>query len=115
MLGLCWLNNVVQPSIITPNGKRHILIVDGHSSHVTPGFIAFCINHTIDLMVLPAHSSHVTQPFNIAVFRPLKIAMAKETDRMRGQTRLQKADWASLLVHACQVSMTATNIKSGWT
>ena len=77
-LGLRWLQDVFQPS--TSTTERRLLIVDGHGSHVTPDFIGFCIDHLIDLMILPAHTSHVTQPLDVAVFGPLKTAMARETD-----------------------------------
>ena len=113
-LGLRWLTDVFEPSTSTLNGERRILIVDGHSSHVTPGFIAHCIAHAIDLMVLPAHSTHLTQPLDISVFGPLKRALSEEMDRMTSGDKLQKAVWASLLVRARNTSMTMSNIKSGW-
>ena len=96
MLGLRWVMDVFEPNTATPN--QRLLIVDGHSSHVSPKFIAFCITHCIDLMILPAHSSHITQPLNVSVFGPLKTALGRETNALRDRNRMQKADWAKHMV-----------------
>ena len=112
MLGLRWLMDVLEPN--TTTSDRRLLIVDGHSSHVSPKFIAFCITHSIDLMILPAHSSHITQPLDVAVFGPLKTALGRETDALQDRDRMQKADWARLMVRARETSMTASNIRSGF-
>jgi hypothetical protein len=57
------------------------LIIDGHSSHVTARFIAYCITSKIDLFLLPPHSSHKTQPLDLPIFGPLKTAINLEVDR----------------------------------
>ena len=90
-----------------------MLLVNGHSSHVYLVSLPSASNMPIDLMILPAHSSHITQPLYAAVFGPLKTGMGRETDRLHGspQDRLQKADWAGMLVWACHTSMIAANIR----
>ena len=62
--------------------RRRLLLTDGHSSHLTAKFIAFCLKNTIDLVVLPPHSLHILQPLDVAVFSPLKTYLSRETDRL---------------------------------
>lgn len=38
---------------------RRLLIIDGHGSHITANVIAHCMEHAIDLLILPPHCSHV--------------------------------------------------------
>jgi len=60
--------------------QRRLLIMDGHSSHITANMIAYCMRHAIDLLILPPHTSYVLQPLDVSVFSPLKRALAVETD-----------------------------------
>ena len=81
-----WLQDIFEPSTASPSdpsspSNRRLLIVDGHGSHVKARFLLFCVDHAIDLMVLPAHTSAITQPLDVGVFGPLKAHMARLTDR----------------------------------
>jgi len=55
-----WLTTVFEPSTkpASPT-QRRLLIMDGHGSHITANVIAQCMEHTIDLLILPPHTSHV--------------------------------------------------------
>ena len=57
----------------------HLLLCDGHDSHVSADFVSFCIHNCIDLLLLPPYSSHLLQPLDIRVFSPLKQAISKQT------------------------------------
>jgi DDE superfamily endonuclease len=48
------------------NGKWRLLICDGHESHVSADFVAFCIDNRIHLFGLPPHTSHLVQPLDVA-------------------------------------------------
>jgi len=115
-----WLERVFEPCTAHPTTStpptRRLLIVDGHGSHVKARFIAFCMNHSIDLMVLPSHTSHITQPLDVGIFGPLKAAMARATDQAATYDcgRISKADWASALVAARITAMMEHNIRAGW-
>ncbi len=115
-----WLERVFQPctapTTITTPPQRRLLIVDGHGSRVKARFIAFCMNHAIDLMVLPSHTSHITQPLDVSIFGPLKATMARATDRAAtyDSGRISKADWASTLATARTTAMTEHNVRVGW-
>ena len=45
-------------------GEYRLFICDGHDSHITNPFIAYCIEHKIILLILPLHYSHLTQPLS---------------------------------------------------
>jgi hypothetical protein len=77
-----WLKSHFQPFVSKSTNLQSLLIIDGHSSHVTAQFIAYCITSKIDLFLLPPHSSHKTQPFDLSIFGPLKTALNLEVDRI---------------------------------
>jgi hypothetical protein len=62
-----WLKTHFQLFVSRTSNSQHLLIIDGHSSHVTARFIAYCITSKIDLFLLLPHSSHKTQPLNLSM------------------------------------------------
>ena len=116
--GYEWMRRCFEPTTREKaNGNKRLLICDGHESHITGRFIAHCFQSNITLMILPPHSSHFTQPLDLAVFSPLKTAMATEIDRIirTGISRLQKAEWLAAFVNARASAFTSSNIRSAWT
>lgn len=123
-LGFEWLERVFEPCTNTPAASspssppilRRLLILDGHGSHVKARFVAFCVCHKIDLMVLPSHTSHKTQPLDVGIFGPLKAALARETDRATTYDHgsIAKDIWASRLAMARHTALTEHNIHVGW-
>jgi hypothetical protein len=115
-LALEWLDHVFLPHIITQCPGQRLLIVDGHGSHVQADFIARCINHSTNLVVLPLHSSHHTQPLNILIFGPLKTHLSASTNRFMQYNKghIQKVDWIRLMAEACAAAMTERNVRAGW-
>jgi DDE superfamily endonuclease/Tc5 transposase DNA-binding domain/helix-turn-helix, Psq domain len=115
--GLDWLIRCFDPE--TRNkavGEYRLLICDGHDSHITAEFVAYCIDHKILLMILPPHSSHLTQPLDVGVFGSLKKHMASELyPLMRtGVARIQKVEWLTAFVAAHERALSAKNIRSGF-
>ena len=79
--GLEWLRCVFEPATQEKaHGKQRLLICDGHDSHISGNFIAHCMEHRIELLVIPPHTSHYTQLLNIAVFGPLSIVLGQAVD-----------------------------------
>ena len=80
--------------------QRRLLIMDGHSSHMTANFIAFCMEYLIDLFILFPHTLHLLQPLDVGVFALLKRALAEETDAVfrLDSGRISRADWVSMFV-----------------
>ena len=52
--------------------NKHLLIVDGHKSHVSCGALDLYIEMDIDVLTLLSHTCHHMQPLNISCFMPLK-------------------------------------------
>jgi len=55
------------PSGISPN-NRHLLILDGHGSHMVVQTIEEANNLGIDLLTLPTHTTHRLKPLDVSVF-----------------------------------------------
>ena len=93
--GVEWLRRCFEPSTHEKVGEGYrILIMDGHGSHVTGNFIAYCMDHKILLLHLPPHTSHLLQPLDVELFSPLKKALSANLDPLiRTQvSRLQKCE-----------------------
>ena len=116
-LGYQWLTTLFQPSTIPLDpSQRRLLILDGHGSHIRADFLAYCMRHAMNVMVLPPHSSHLTQPLDVGIFRPLKQAMASTTNRVArfDDGRMSRATWIVNIVQVRSKALTESNIRSGW-
>jgi len=116
LIGFEWLKTHFQPFVSKSTNSRHLLIIDGHSSHVTARFIAFCMLSKIDLFLLPPHSSHKTQPLDLSIFGPLKTALNLEVDRIfrHSTMRLPRVKWTSAYIEARARCFRPSPIKSGF-
>ncbi|KAH0345035.1 hypothetical protein KCU83_g8029, partial [Aureobasidium melanogenum] len=115
--GYKWLTTVFQPSTLPPDPTtRRLLIMDGHSSHITANVIRFCIQNAIDLLILPPHTSHLLQPLDVGVFSSLKRALASETDAAArlSSSRITRVEWVEMYIRARNKAITHSNILSGW-
>jgi hypothetical protein len=77
------MRNVILPAI----GERQrlfargdtilpaLLILDGHSSRISPTLWDECVEAKIDLCILPAHTSHLLQPLDLGVNARFKSAL----------------------------------------
>jgi len=59
--------------------NKHLLIFDGHASHVTFEAIEQIKEFGFDMIILPSHTSRALQPLYVACFKPFKTAFRKET------------------------------------
>ena len=50
--------------------NRHLLIFDGHGSHIALQTVEAANTMGIDLLTLPAHTTHRLQPLDVSVFGP---------------------------------------------
>ncbi len=62
-------------------GQYRLLIVDGHSSHFTVGFLEYARNNKIEVLCYPSHSTHVYQGLDVVIFSSLKRAWSDERDK----------------------------------
>ena len=115
--GFEWICKVFEPESRKISGDQpRLLIMDGHSSHITGSLIAFCIEKEIDLLILPPHCSHLLQPLDVGVYGPMKRYHAQEVDRYSraGIQRIQRSDWVQLFQKIREKGLSCQNIKSGW-
>jgi hypothetical protein len=71
-VALGWLQQVFDRCTKEKAGRKHrLLILDGHGSHLTMRFIAYCDLHRIMIAVYPPHSTHTLQPLDVGCFSPL--------------------------------------------
>ena len=52
--------------------RHHLLIFDGHNSHVTLQIVHKCMEVGLDVITLPSHTNHRLQPLDVSVFGPFK-------------------------------------------
>ena len=50
----------------------HLLIMDGHSSHITMDVVCRAREVGLHLLTLPSHCSHAMQPLDVSIFKPFK-------------------------------------------
>ena len=97
--------------------KRHLLILDGHNSHVTLEVVQLAMNSGLDIVSLPSHTSHALQPLDVSCFKPFKTAFRKIRDNwtlLNKGKKVQKTDlceWTSL---ALDKALTPKNIQAGF-
>jgi hypothetical protein len=58
--------------------NRHLVILDGHNSHVT--LVAVAMQSGLDIVFLPFHTSHTLKPLDVSCFKPFKIAFKQIRD-----------------------------------
>jgi hypothetical protein len=101
---------------ISPS-SRHLLILDGHNSHVTLEVVKAAKEAGLDLVSLPSYMSHALQPLDVAVFKPFKTYFREYrnywTSRNVGQkaTKETLAHWVSL---ALRKALSTNNIEKGF-
>jgi hypothetical protein len=111
-----WLTTLFEPETRRNDGKRRLLLLDGHGSHLTARFIAFCIDKSIDLVVLPPHTSHILQPLDVGVFSPLKRALSTEIEKLfRLDTRrIPRIEWTEAYITARSRAFIPRSIESSF-
>jgi hypothetical protein len=60
----------------------HILILDGHGSHVTLKAIEQVQTFGLDMVILPSHTSHALQPLNVNYFKKKKTFKKEKNNNM---------------------------------
>jgi hypothetical protein len=118
-LGLAWLQQVFERfTAAKARRKYRLLLVDGHSSHLTEEFLEYCHTHKILLAVYPSHSTHTLQPLDVVMFKPLSTSYSKKLARRlhkhQGLVPVTKADFFNLFWDAWMSSFTKKNIFSSF-
>lgn len=97
--------------------KKALLILDNHSSHISPNGLDICKQNGIVLLTIPPHTSHRLQPLDVAVYGPFKAYFNEACDdfmvKNPGQT-ISLKDIAKLVGLAYQRAFTPLNITRGF-
>jgi hypothetical protein len=81
---------------------RHLLILNGHGSHVTMDVVKTARSVGLDLLMLPSHTSHAMQPLDVSCFKPFKQAFRLGRDvwtlrnKSAGASKEVLANWVSV-------------------
>ena len=57
---------------ILQRDRKKVIVGDNLSSHLSDKVIEMCKENDINFVFLPPNSTHLLQPFDVAVFCPLK-------------------------------------------
>ena len=115
-----WISHFIQclrkgPRIDLSN--RHLVILNGHNSHVTLEVVRMAMESGLDIISLPSHTSHALQPLDVACFAPFKTAFRKQRDAwtvLHKNSKVEKHDLCEWTSKALQLVVTERNIKSGF-
>jgi hypothetical protein len=97
--------------------RRHLLILDGYSSHVIINVVQEAKAARLDLLTFPSHTSHALQPLDVAVFKSFKSHFREYRNYWLFRNMNQRttkeilAQWVSL---ALKKVLTDKNIKKGF-
>ena len=97
--------------------NRHLLVLDGHNSHVTLEVVILAMNSGLDIISLPSHTSHALQPLDVSCFKPFKTAFRQIRDSwtlLNKGEKVEKTDLCEWTSQALEKSLTAKNIKSSF-
>lgn len=97
-LGLDWLKHFDRSTRSVTRGTHRLLILDGHSSHVTPEFDQYCVQNQIVTLCIPHHTSHLLQPLDVSCFSPLKHTYGQQVQELarRRIFHVDKVDFLSI-------------------
>ena len=110
--GLQWIQHFNKHTEKLTKGIKRLLVLDGHASHQSMEFLAYCLENKIVCLYMPPHSSHLLQPLDVGCFGPLKKAYYQEIDSMIKNHILAigKLDFLAAFQKAHQKAMTRQNI-----
>ncbi|RFU27513.1 hypothetical protein B7463_g8836, partial [Scytalidium lignicola] len=81
--GFQWLKRIFEPHTRDlAKGRKRLLIVDGHSSHVNMRFLDFADQHRIIIMILPPYTTYRLQPLDVNMFQPLATEYTNQQNKI---------------------------------
>lgn len=115
-LGLKWIqhfNKHIKDRVI---GTYQLLVLDGHGSHATPEFQAFCAENRIITLCMPPHTSHILQPLDVGCFGALKTAYGRLIADLARRCifHIDKADFLTMYHQAHRSIFSASTIRNSF-
>ena len=110
-IALDWLRRSFIPYSRRFHDKKEnwrLLILDGHSSHMTNEFIDLAYANKVELLYLPAHSTHLLQPLDVNYFGVIKkkYRSALVDKLFRGESQIKIRDFFDIFYSARQETLT---------
>jgi hypothetical protein len=114
--GLEWIKHFDKHTKSRTKGVYRMIVLDGHESHQSAEFEAFCKGNNIITISLPAHSSHLTQPLDVGCFSALKKAYGRQIEHfVRAHiNHITKVEFFLAFQAAHFAAITESNIKGGF-
>ena len=114
--GLDWIRHFNKHTASRVTGRYRLLVIDGHESHVSAEFQAFCKEKNIIAVSMPPHSSHLLQPLDVRCFGPLKRAYGREIEGFMKSlvNHITKAEFLIAFQAAFSKVFTFNNVKAGF-
>ena len=97
--------------------RRHLVVLDGHKSHVNLDVIMKAKQHGVDLLTLPSYISHDMQPLDVACFRPFKQTFRTHSNiwsMTNPRGKCKKEDLAQWIFLSLKKAFTSSNNKVGF-
>lgn len=114
-IGRAWIEQFDRETKAKANGRRRLLLVDGHVSHYTRGFLQYAREHNIEVITYPSHSTHVYQGLDVVIFLPLKKNWTKARNQWeRDGHTVDKTNFLRVYAEAHQQTLTEANIKAAF-
>lgn len=109
-----WIRHFGEYTAPRTAGKYRLLILDGHSSHVSLRFVEYCDQHKIIPLCLPPHWTHVLQPLDVGIFSALAKAYKAlvSRDALFGAQRINNLQF--LLIYQQARKTIVKNIPGAW-
>ena len=89
------------------SGQPWLLIVDGHASHYSRGFLEGALKNNIHVICYPSHTTHIFQALNVSLFGLLRPPLCKNEIATSKSTMSQyprSHSFTSLRQHCCRCS-----------
>ncbi|THU92506.1 DDE-domain-containing protein, partial [Dendrothele bispora CBS 962.96] len=115
-IGVEWIKDFHEQTKGKANGCTRLLLVDGHNSHYTLGFLHFARAHRIHVLCYPAHGTHVYQGLDVVIFSPLKRYWTEEKERLfnTAHQHIKKSNFLAVYGRAHLRALTPENIKAAF-
>lgn len=117
-IGLIYLEKLFDAHTkLRAQGRKRLLLLDGHDSHISGEFIQYAIDHDIILLCLPPHTTHMLQPLDVGLFQPLA---TKYTHNLRNRTgaklgyKINKPEFIIVYAKSRLEALNESNIASAW-
>ena len=115
---LSWFTKLFLPAVAHLTKTAPVfLIQDGHHSHISLELIRKARDNNIVILCLPPNTTHLLQPFDIAVFAPIKKEWKKILKQYKLETKGQKVSkevFPSLLGKLWESSLKPSHCRTGF-